>query len=288
MPAAYTHPAGHEIDFPAPGVFSIRMSDGRHGDVPLHVKVPPGEHRLYGALIMSTLGIPVPPEDLRTPDGGMMIWSEDSDGVISFSELPRNWADALAYSYGNYKVFIDGPEVWLLNPAGLRLDVPIRGFNVPKGHRRVAGAGILQMIAELHELDLTIPSNDLEGPDGGSAQALRVSHEDFIRLSSGNRDAEPIYQHSQAKVYIEGDQAWIINHAGQRLDLPADCFAAVAPCHRRCYAAAVLQMVSLVHSHGYTIPTADLMGPDGGRAVIIGSPDREEMHIEYVYPSAIH
>jgi hypothetical protein len=94
MPAAYTHPAGHEIDFPAPGLFSIKMSDGRQGDVPLHVKVPPGEHRLYGALIMSTLGIPVPPADLRTPDGGMMVWSESTDGGISFSELPRNWADA--------------------------------------------------------------------------------------------------------------------------------------------------------------------------------------------------
>ena len=76
MPAAYTHPAGHEIDFPAPGLFSIKMSDGRQSDVPLHVEIPSHEHRLYGALIMSTLGIPVPPEDLRTPDGGMMIWSE--------------------------------------------------------------------------------------------------------------------------------------------------------------------------------------------------------------------
>jgi hypothetical protein len=177
MPAAYTHPAGHEIDFPAPGLFSIKMSDGRQGDVPLHVKVPPGEHRLYGALIMSTLGIPVPPADLRTPDGGMMVWSESTDGGISFSELPRNWADALAYSYGNYKVFIDGPEVWLLNPAGLQLDVPIRGFNVPKGHRRVAGAGILQMIAKLQGLDLTIPDRDLEGPDGGSFQALYFSND---------------------------------------------------------------------------------------------------------------
>jgi hypothetical protein len=288
MPAAYTHPAGHEIDFPAPGLFSIKMSDGRQGDVPLHVEIPSHEHRLYGALIMSTLGIPVPPEDLRTPDGGMMVWSESTDGGISFSELPKTWADALVYSHGNYKVFIDGPEVWVLNPAGLQLDVPIRGFNVPEGYRRAAGAGILQMIAKLQGLDLMIPDNDLAGPDGGIAQALCLSHGDYIRLSSGNPDAEPLYQHSQAKVYVEGNQAWIINHAGQRLDLPADCFAAVAPCHRRCYAAAVLQMVSLVHGHGYTIPTADLMGPDGGRAVIIGSPDREEMHIEYVYPSAIH
>jgi hypothetical protein len=157
-----------------------------------------------------------------------------------------------------------------------------RAIDVPEG------AGILQMIAKLQGLDFTIPDNDLEGADGGIAQALCLSHEDYIRLSSGNPDAEPLYQHSQAKVYVEGNQAWIINHAGQRLDLPANYFEAVAPCHRRCYAAAVLQIVSLVHGHGYAIPTADLAGPDGGRAVIIGSPDHEEMHIEYVYPSAIH
>ena len=187
MPPAYAHPAGYKIAFPRPGLFTIETPDGRLNDVPIHIKIPSGRERVYGALILSTLGlVPVPPEDLRTADGGLMIYTEDPDGAISFSELPRSWAEALVYERGNYKVFIDGVRVWLLNPQGMQLKVPIRGFNVPETWRRAAGAGILRIIANLHGLDLTIPDGDFEVPGGGRLMVARLTDGGAMQIESGD------------------------------------------------------------------------------------------------------
>jgi hypothetical protein len=186
MPA-YVHPAGFKVSFPSPTSFRIEMPDRRCDDAPLYMEIPEGQHPLYGALILSTLGlVSVPAEALRTEDEGLMIYTEDPGGEITFSELPKAWGDALAYEHQNYKVFIDGPKVWLLNPAGMQLEVPIRYLNVPETCSRPAGAGILQIIAGLQGLDLTIPDGDFEVPGGGRLMVARLTDGGAMQIESGD------------------------------------------------------------------------------------------------------
>ena len=132
MPATYVHPDGYKITFPPPRPSQLRRRTAAAVTCRLYrnSRGPTSALRCPGH-VDPRVGCRAA-EALRTEDGGLMIYTEDPDGAISFSELPRSWAEALVYGFKNYKVFIDGVRVWLLNPEGMQLEVPIRGLNVPE------------------------------------------------------------------------------------------------------------------------------------------------------------
>jgi hypothetical protein len=195
----------------------------------------------------------------------------------------------LAYQHAGYRVWMQGRKVWIEYPDGQVAQLPVHQPRWPKKLRRCMGAVLLKAFSDGHGLDLAIPAEDLKGPDGGIAQAHYVSSEQHDRMLAGEpfERIVPAYCFSHICIFIEGQHAWITNGSGERIDVPLEGTDEVPPELRRCFAAALADMVGRRNGFGWDIPLHDLLGPDGGRATFMKTPDGQVYGFQYV-KSVLH
>jgi hypothetical protein len=196
---------------------------------------------------------------------------------------------SLAYQHAGYRVWMHGRKVWVEYPDGQVAHLPVHQPSWPKKLRRCMGAVLLKVFSDSHDIGLAIPAEDLKGPDGGFVQAHYVSSEEHNRALAGEpfERIVPAYQFSHIAVFIEGHRAWITNGSGERIDVLLEGTYEVPPNLRRCFAAALLQMVGDCNGFGWDIPKQDFFGPDGGRATFMKTPDGQMYGFQYV-KSVLH
>jgi hypothetical protein len=148
------------------------------------------------------------------------------------------------------------------------------------------GAVLLKTYSDGYGLGLAIPAEDLTGPDGGIAQAHYVSPEQHDRVLAGEplERIVPAYRFSHISVFIEAQHAWITNGSGERIDVPLEGTDEVPPELRRCFGAAIADLVGHSNGFGWDIPKHDFLGPDGGRATFMKTPDGQMYGFQYVKP----
>jgi hypothetical protein len=190
----------------------------------------------------------------------------------------------LAYDRDGHRVWLQGRKVWIEDPSGQLMYPPVGQPKWPKQLRRCLAAALLKTFSDGHGLGLAIPAEDLQGPDGGTAQAHYVSPEEHARVLAGEpmERVLPSYRLSHISIFLEGQHAWITNRGGGRIDVPLAGTDEVPVELRRCFAAALLDMVGRSNGFGWDIPEHDFLGPDGGRATFMKTPNGQMYEFQYV------
>jgi len=192
----------------------------------------------------------------------------------------------LAYQRGGYRVWLQGRKAWIEHPDGQMAHLPVRQPKWPKKLQRCLGAVLLQAFCDAHGIGVAVPAGDLQGPDGGTAQAHYVSPDEHARVLAGEpvERVVPAYRFSHISIFIEGLRAWVTNSSGERIDVLLAGSDEVPVELRRCVAAALLDSIGRIAGFGWDIPERDLFGPDGGRATFMKTPDGQKFGLQYVKP----